>query len=378
MLRMERKAALAAVLGGVLCAIGLSDASQAADGEASAIAALRENAGGFAFAPGLPFWVNDNRRGISEVFNGDGTSTSVVVTIPGPVGSPAGFVSAPTGIIWNPTAFMPTSFAISQNGKSGVAIFIFDSDDGVISGWNPNVASDHAVVAIDNSAEGAIYKGLAFGTAKANGANIYTANFHAGTIDVFDSSFKPVATAGGFKDDRIPAGFAPFNVQNIDGALWVAYAKQDGARADSVPGPGLGFVDVYDTDGNLLRRFAGGGPLNSPWGLARAPSSWGRFAGRIVIGNFGDGNLNVYDDNGVFLGHPLKADGQPLVIPGLWALAPGGGTASTPESMYYTSAPDNGGYGLFCFIDTVPVDPANPAGDVHFEQGNLGSAIKGN
>jgi uncharacterized protein (TIGR03118 family) len=313
------------------------------------------NSWGLAFFPDSPFWVNNNNGGTSTLYDGNGTIVPLVVTIPGPAGSPANFVSSPTGIVWNPTDATPTSFAVTSGGVSASAIFIFDSEDGVISGWNPGVNLTHAIVAVDNHAAGAIYKGLAFGTANGNGNNIYATNFHAGTVDVFDSNFKPVMTAGGFVDKAIPAGFAPFGIQNINGELWVTYAKQDAAKANDVPGVGNGFVDVFDTDGNLIRRFAARGVLDSPWGVARAPFSFGQFAGDILIGNLEDGFINVFDNHGIFLGPLRTANGKALVIPGLWALSPGGGANSTPENLYFTAGPKNQTDGLFGFISAVPV-----------------------
>jgi len=313
------------------------------------------NSWGLAFAPDSPFWINNNNGGTSTLYDGNGTIVPLVVKIPGPAGSAANFVSSPTGIIWNPTDGTPTSFAISAGGVSASAIFIFDSEDGVISGWNPAVNLTNAIVAVDNHAAGAVYKGLAFGTSLANGNNIFATNFFAATVDVFDSNFKPVTTAGGFVDALIPKGFAPFGIQNINGELWVTYARQNAAKNLDVPGVGNGFVDVFDTDGNLVRRFVRRGVLNSPWGLARAPFTFGQFAGDILIGNLQDGLINVYTNQGVLLG-PLKtANGETLVIPGLWSLSPGGGATSTPENLYFTAGPNNQNDGLFGFISAVAV-----------------------
>jgi uncharacterized protein (TIGR03118 family) len=229
------------------------------------------------------------------LYAGDGSVTPLVVTIPAPPGSPAGTVAAPTGMIWNPT----TGFLVP--GSTLPAIFIFDSEDGTIAAWNPGVSSTSAVIAVDNSASSANYKGLAFGT-NVNGNHIYATNFRAGTIEVFDNQFKPALTAGQFVDLHIPAGYAPFGIQNIDGDLWVTYAKQDADKADDVGGPGHGFVDVFDTDGRLLRRLTQHGVLDSPWGLARAPYGFGQFSGDILVGNFKDGRINVFDSHGDFQG----------------------------------------------------------------------------
>lgn len=192
--------------------------------------------------------------------------------MPAPMSQPQGTVSAPTGILSNPT----TSFLLP--GSQSAAIFFFDSEDGTVSAWNPSVNATHAVIAVDNSASGAVYKGLAFGT-NAESSHIDATNFRAGTVDVFDGNFKSVTTDGQFIDHQVRSGFAPFGIQNIDGDLWVTYAKQDADKMDDVGGEGNGFVDVFDTDGHLLRRLTQHGVLNSPWGLARAPYGFGQFGG---------------------------------------------------------------------------------------------------
>ena len=305
-----------------------------------------QNAWGIAFAPGSPFWVNDNHAGLSTLYAGDGSIAPLVVTIPAPPSSPAGTISAPTGMVWNPT----TAFLVP--GSTLPAIFIFDGEDGTISAWNPGVSSATAVIAVDNSAATAIYKGLAFGT-NAAGNHLYATNFHAGTIEVYDSQYKPATTAGNFADSRLPAGYAPFGIQNIDGDLWVTFAKQDADKGDDVGGPGHGFVDVFDTDGHLLKRFAQHGVLNSPWGLARAPYGFGQFSGDILVGNFKNGRINAFDAQGNFEGELRQPDGQTMVIDGLWALAFGGGAKSSPEQLFFTAGPDDESNGLFGVINAV-------------------------
>jgi uncharacterized protein (TIGR03118 family) len=306
-----------------------------------------QNGWGIAFAPGGPFWVNDNHAGISTLYAGDGSIVPLVVTIPPPMGSQSGFVSSPTGMIWNATS----GFLVP--GSKIPAAFIFDTEDGTISAWNFNVDPANAVLAVDNSPSGAVYKGLAFGT-NVNGNNLYATNFHAGTIEVFDKNFAAATTDGKFVDRHVPSGFAPFGIQNIDGDLWVTYAKQDADKHDDVGGPGAGFVDVFDTDGHLLRRFAEHGALNSPWGLARAPYSFGQFSGDILVGNFKDGRINAFDSRGNFHGALRRPDGHPVSIDGLWALAFGGGAKSSPESLYFTAGPDDETNGVFGVINADP------------------------
>jgi uncharacterized protein (TIGR03118 family) len=307
------------------------------------------NAWGLAFAPGGAFWVNANHSGTSNLFRGDGSIVPLVVTIPAPKNSPAGTVSAPTGILSNPT----TAFLVP--GSTFAAAFIFATEDGTVAAWNPNVDSTHAVIAVDNSSNDAVYKGLAFGS-NVKGNHIYATNFRAGTIDVFDSSFAPATTDGKFVDQHIRPGFAPFGIQNIDGDLWVTYAKQDAEKMDDVGGPGNGFVDVFDTDGHLLRRFAEHGVLNSPWGLARAPYGFGQFSGDILIGNQQDGRINAFDARGNFVGSLRRPNGAVIKIDKLWALEFGGGALSSPESLFFTAGPNDENNGLFGVINAVARD----------------------
>jgi uncharacterized protein (TIGR03118 family) len=213
---------------------------------------------------------------------------------------------------------------------------------------------DAAVLAVDNS-PGAVYKGLVFGV-NANGVFLFATNFRAGTVDVFDHNYQPVTTDGGFSDPSIPAGYAPFNIQNIDGDLFVTYAKQNAAKHDDVAGPGHGFVDVFDTDGHLLRRFASRGKLNSPWGVARASFAFGRFSGDVLVGNFGDGKINAFDSDGNFLATLKDAKGKPLVIDGLWMLTLGGGRNSSSDTLYFTAGPNGETDGLFGTITPVSRD----------------------
>jgi uncharacterized protein (TIGR03118 family) len=310
------------------------------------------NAWGLAFAPGGAFWVNANHSGTSNLFRGDGSLVSLVVTIPAPRNAPAGTISSPTGILSNPT----TAFFVP--GSKLAAAFIFSTEDGTISAWNPNVDPTHAILAVDNSPSGAAYKGLAFGS-NADGNHIYATNFRAGTIDVFDSTFAPATTDGKFFDPHIRAGFAPFGIQNIDGDIWVTYAKQDAEKMDDVGGPGNGFVDVFDTDGHLLRRFAEHGVLDSPWGLARAPYGFGQFSGDILIGNQQDGRINAFDSRGNFVGALRRPNGEAIKIDKLWALQFGGGAKSNPEMLFFTAGPDDENNGLFGVINAVAREGRN-------------------
>jgi uncharacterized protein (TIGR03118 family) len=340
-----------------------------------------QNAWGVAFSPaGSPFWVNDNGTGCSTLYRGDGTKVTtlqVSIPLPGnvvPVASchavdpnnpPNPAPAAPTGIVWNPSA----AFLVPGTKPPVPAVFIFATEDGTVSAWagglNP---ADNAVIAVDNSSSpaagnGAVYKGLVFGLS-AKGGFLYATNFRAGTIDVFgptgsDGLFTPATTDGGFADPNIPAGYAPFGIANIDGDLFVTYGQQNAAKHDDVAGPGHGFVDVFDTDGHLLRRFASRGPLDSPWAITRASFAFGRFSGRILIGNFGNGRINAFDDNGRFIDELDDAHGKPLVIDGLWTLTLGGGRGSSSDTLYFTAGPNGESDGLFGNIipATVPSEP---------------------
>ena len=304
-----------------------------------------QNPWGIANAPGGGVWVSDNASGLSTIYTGTGTVIPLVVTIPTASGQGVG---SPTGIVWNPDV---GKFQFSESGATVSAAFIFDSEDGTISAWAPVPGAappKSATMVIDNSTTGAVYKGLALGT-NASGVYLFATNFHAGTVEAYDSTFKPATLAGRFIDKQMPNGFAPFGIQNIDGDLFVTYAKQNPKKHDDVAGPGLGYVDVFSTEGILLRRFAAGGPLNAPWGVVRAPFGFGPYAGQILVGNFGDGWINAFPPaGGVSTGALNDKSGYPLVIHGLWSLVAGSGAASNPDVLYYTAGPNgevNGDFG---------------------------------
>jgi uncharacterized protein (TIGR03118 family) len=303
-----------------------------------------QNPWGVAFSPsGSPFWIADNNSGLSTLYDGNGTIIPLVVTIPGPAGSPAGFVAAPDGMIWNPDS------SIHVPNTSVSAEFIFDTEDGTISAWGGGLTpATQAVLAVDNSqgGTGAVYKGLAYGVNE-SGFFLFATNFRAGTVEVYDTGFNPATTSGGFQDPRIPADYAPYGIQNIDGNLWITYGKQNAVKHDSVKGPGAGFVDVFDTDGNLVQKFAQRGTLNSPWGVVRASQAFGKFSGDMLIGNFGDGRINVFSPDGTFLDQLDGKDGKPLTILKLWTLALGGGAGSNPDTLYFTAGPDAQTNGVF-------------------------------
>jgi uncharacterized protein (TIGR03118 family) len=318
------------------------------------------NAWGIVAADGTgPFWIADNGTGVSTLYNGNGvafpTNSPLVVTIPTPPNSRAGAVAAPTGIVFNGTS----DFVVSAGGKSGPARFIFATEDGTISGWNPTVDGTHAILVVNNSGPGlsadrtklgAVYKGLAIGNS--GSANlIYATNFRDGVVEIYNASFLFVKA---FTDANVPSGFAPFGIRNINNQLFVTYAKQNAQKHDDVAGPGNGFVDIFDLNGNLISRFASQGTLNSPWGLVPTPASFGTFSSAILIGNFGDGRINAFDSHGTFLGQLQEEHAaiiNPLTIDGLWGLSFGnGGTAGPTNTLFFTAGIGAEGHGLFGLI----------------------------
>ena len=313
----------------LLSAVGYNQVNLASDlpGVAAVTVPSLVNPWGISFSPTGPFWFADNGAGDSDLLDGRGQVVPLSVMVP-PGGASGG---NPTGTVFNGGP----GFAISANGVTEPSRFLFAAEDGTISGWTSAVDPTAAVVAVDNSALGADYKGLALASNAAGQSFLFAADFGRGEIDVFDQDFKPVERAGAFQDPNLPAGFAPFNIQYVNGQLFVAYAQQNPDKpGEELHGAGLGFIDVYDTNGALLSRFASQGTLNAPWGLALAPADFGRFGGALLVGNDGDGHINAFDPaSGAFLGQLEDNNGAPIAIPDLWALTFGngheGGNANT-------------------------------------------------
>ena len=290
-------------------------------------------------APNGTIWVSDNGTGVSTLYGQDGTARSLVVTIPTAARNRGG--GNPTGQVRNNTLF----FQVTKNGTSAPAIFIFVSEDGSISGWSPTVDPTHAIIAVDNGTNHgvnrAIYKGATLGVA--NGHNfLYVTDFHTSSVQTFDENFHQV-NPGGFVDPNLPAGYGPFGIRNFNGEIFVTYAKQDPKREDDVHGPGFGFVNVFDTSGNFLRRLVSNGNLNAPWGLALVD-------GELWVGNFGDGLINVYDPTTpeTFIETLMRADGTPLQFDGLWDMLPQAG------GVFFTAGIADEGHGLFGLITEDP------------------------
>jgi uncharacterized protein (TIGR03118 family) len=304
------------------------------------------NPWGISFGPNTPFWVADNGKGASTLYQESGETfpnpaSPLVVTIPSLPGA-AGSAS-PTGTVFNGTA----GFALAP---SKPALFLFATEDGTISGWSPSVDMTHAILKVNHS-PGAVYKGLAL-----LGSQLYAANFRGNSVDVFNGDF---SLAGSFTDPNVPTGYAPFGIQAINNTLYVTYALQDKAKQDDVPGPGHGYVDTFDPISHKFTRLISGGtassPLSSPWGLALAPTGFGPFSGQLLVGNFGNGWINAFDPKtGAFRGPLTGPDGKPIAISGLWALTFGSdpGNQGHP-SLFFTAGPGGERHGLFGRVDAA-------------------------
>lgn len=351
------------------------------------MAAVRDanlvNPWGLARSTGSPWWVSDNGAGLSTLYDGTGTPRSLVVTIPPP---PKGSApSAPTGVVFNGSSDFVIPKAKGGDGKP--ASFIFVTEDGTIAGWDGG-AGTNAVLLVDHSPD-AVYKGCT--TADIKGVRyLYVANFRSGRIEVYDTNFHPVdirdekdhegddhdgpLSRKAFDDDRLPYGFAPFNVQNIGGSLFVTYAKQDAAKHDDDAGPGNGFVDIYSPSGRLETRLQHGDWLNSPWGVVWTPRDFGEFSNRVLVGNFGSGEIAAYNGfTGKFIGlvktydDPVALTGEHiLTIDGLWSLTfgnsakvvsgAGAGSAGPYNTLFFTAGINHEQDGLFGTLTAVTAE----------------------
>jgi len=328
------------------------------------------NPWGIAVAPGLPFWIADNNSNLSTLYSGTGAvetqeitgSTDVGITIPS---SAANVPSNPTGQVYNGGG----GFLVTTPNGQETALFIFDGEGGTIAAWAKDSGAA-AVTAYDdgvaNGANHAVYKGLAIGTV--SGATyLYATDLHNNKVDVFDTNFaKPAAMQGKFVDPNMPAGFVPFGIAAVDNQLYVTFAMQDQAMHDEVTGAGLGYVDAFDFNGNILNRVASGGVLNAPWGIAVAPAGFGSLAGDLLIGNFGDGTVNIFTPNGTSLatsvGPLMVSNGGAVSIPGLWSLAFGNGDPDKPATtLFYTAGFANQTDGVFGSISPTSTASSGPS-----------------
>lgn len=301
---------------------------------------------------------SDNGHGNSKRFY----SVHTLPEIHFPPGSKGG--AAPTAIVSNASSdFVITPDGVpGEGGAPGASAFLFTGENGKIMGWSPTVNLGNPVLAYDDKTGHAIYKGLALAQ-NSQGNFLYATDFHNGKIDVFDRTFTRVTLTGMFKDTNVPQGYAPFGIGNIHGDLYVTFAKQDANREDDVRGVGFGFVDVFDANGNLIRRVATGGSLNAPWGVALAPADFGQFSNRLLVGNFGDGTIDAFDPaTGEILGQLRATNGQVLKIDNLWGLSFDNGLTGQPtNSLFFTSRPGRERHGLYGRIDAA-MSPRHDSG----------------
>ena len=328
------------------------------------------NPWGIAESGTSPFWVSDNGSHLSTLYNTAGAPQGLVVSIPAP-GDPLGASGTPTGIAFNITfgtstpQFMISGFTSTGLPTTQAAIFLFVTEDGTILGWNPNVNPPntvapfgrHAIIAVNHSGS-AIYKGVAVAKDSTGNAFLYATNFGSGHVEVYDGTFAAASGLpdGAFLDPKLPKNYSPFNVALINGKIFVTYALKEPGGEDDVAGQGHGIVNTFDLAGNFLSRFAQHGQLDSPWGMQMAPAGWGPLGGKLLIGNFGNGQINAFDPaTGVFFGRLNDASGKPVVIDGLWSLQFGnGGSGGDPDKLYFTAGPNGEADGLFGRLSVAP------------------------
>jgi len=289
------------------------------------------NAWGLAFNPTGFVWVANNGTSTSTLYDGNGLVQSLVVSTP----------DSPTGIVFN-------SSSVNFHGSP----FIFSSESGIIAAWSPAVDRNNAIKMVDNSAAGAVYKGLALASYN-NLSYVYATDFHNNRVDVYDASFVKATLPGGFIDPTLPAGYGPFGIQAIGDRIYVTFAKHDVSGNDEAHGAGFGIVDVFDTGGNLIKQLVVAGALNAPWGMALAPSNFGTLSGMLLVANFGDGKINAYDPtSGAFAGSLMQANGAPVMIDGLWGIAFGNGVNSQPtNTLFFTAGPSDEAHGSYGRLD---------------------------
>jgi uncharacterized protein (TIGR03118 family) len=306
------------------------------------------NAWGITFAPGTPVWVANNGSSTSTLYDGSGIASSLIVAVTG---------MDPTGIVWNGSS----SFNIAPMTP---ARFIFATESGTIDAWAGGLSTT-----VVQSVNGAVFKGVAL-SGDGNALQLYATDFANGLIDVFDASFAPVMLTGNqFKDPALPSGYNPFGIQAIGGNIYVTYAKTQPLSTDEAHGPGLGFVDVYDPNGTLLRRIASHGVLNAPWGLALAPAGFGDFSGALLVGNFGDGRINAFNAvHGGYIGTLHGPNHKAISIDGLWGLAFGDGAHNQPvNTLFFAAGPNDEADGLYGRLDA---QPGNGNGDDQGDDNN--------
>ena len=296
------------------------------------------NPWGMAIGPTGAIWIADNHAGVTTIYDNTGQTLLSPVAVPFHGQHKGG---APTGVIFNPTE----NFMVPGNTPKK-ALFIYASEDGTVSAWS---GSDSTYTVADRASAGAVYKGIALANDGGNNF-LYLADFKNGKIDVLDKDFNYVNKT--FTDPNLPGGYAPFNIKAIGGKLYVAYAKQKAPdNEDDEPGTAHGYVDIFNPDGSFVKRFASEGALNSPWGMAQVPSGFGIPAGSILIGNFGDGRISIYDPSGNFQGQ-LSKGGNPISIDGLWEITfeDAAIQGSNPNVLFFTAGPADETHGVFGYF----------------------------
>jgi uncharacterized protein (TIGR03118 family) len=314
-----------------------------------------KNPWGISFAPGGAFWVSDNANGLTTLYGGDGSIVPLVVSIPASAGTTG--PGSPTGQVFNATK----DFNVSAGGTAAPAVFLFVTEDGTISGWNPSVNQAAAVVAVDRGAYGDVYKGIAAYTDPTSGKNyLLVTDFRGGVVDVFDASFHRLRA---FRDTTLPANYSPYNIAVLNGSIYVTYAQVNAARHDSVNAAGAGAVEMISLSSDagsptlheVVHARALHGALNGPWGLAIAPSSYGALAGDLLVGNFGSGHVAVFTPGLAPQGVLRTTGNAVLTINGLWALTQGnGGDAGSTGTIYFSAGPNKETDGLLGALNYVP------------------------
>jgi uncharacterized protein (TIGR03118 family) len=306
------------------------------------------NPWGMSRSSGSPWWVSDNGTGLSTLYNGAGVPQALVVTIPGADGAGG----TPTGQVFNGT----NDFQLTPGNP---AKFIFATEDGTVSGWNPAVNATVAQIKV-NTHSASVFKGMTVATVKRPDGSLanqlYVADFRKGRVEMYDGNFHQMGLSEeAFRDEKIPAGFAPFNVQNIGGNIFVAFAQADSQGHDDVPGAGHGYVDAFTTTGHLLLRLEHGNWFNSPWGITQAPTDFGLFSHDLLVGQFGSGQILVFNPvTGAFRGTLNDASNKPITIDGLWDIAFGnGGNAGPATTLFFTAGLNDEADGLFGTITAV-------------------------
>jgi len=312
-----------------------------------------KNAWGISRSTGSPFWVCDNATGVATLYQvNPNTDATTKVILGAPPGASGGVVIPPPGSGTPTGQFSNTA---SATGAFNADSFLFVSEDGTISGWRSSLGTTAEILQTGLTAN--VYKGTTLDTTSGH-SYLLAANFRAGTIDVLKGDTAAPSLAGRFLDPNLPSGYAPFNIQALGNTIYVSYALQDAAKHDDDPGAGHGFVTAFDLQGNFQGRIGTMGTLNSPWGLAIAPSSFGSVAGDLLVGNFGDGTINIFSANPAtpgFFGQLSGVDGKAIAIDGLWGLMAGNdGSGGSSQKIYFSAGSNGEADGLFGVLQAVP------------------------